>query len=128
MTIPVWNRQRTIEEDRTRMSDAVTTEYYIDMRREVTREIVFSQETNINVTLWDLIEQDYLSPSAYITEEDGMGGYHIEITDDDALDDAIQRYGADVDDDIFEYADEEETNISNRVSTSEPEAWSWGLA
>ena len=80
MTIPKWNQtETTLSSDRLSMSSAGDTEYYIDVQRDVVRRIRFHQSAAVYVTLQQLIEQDYLPSSAYHYEEDGMGGFDVEI-------------------------------------------------
>jgi hypothetical protein len=130
MTIPKWNQtETTLSSDRLSMSSAGDTEYYIDVQRDVVRRIRFHQSAAVYITLQQLIEQDYLPRSAYHYEEDGMGGFDVEITDQQALTAALEEYASDQDaDDIFyESYEEQAWDDEEIVETTDTEVYEWGV-
>ena len=131
MTIPKWNQvEGIISNDRLSMSSAGDTEYYIDVQRDVVRRILFHQSAAVYVTLQQLIEQDYLPSSAYHYEEDGMGGFDVEITDDHALTRAIEQYAEDQDSDdtFFEAYEEQAYDDEDIIETTDTEVYEWGVS
>ena len=130
MTIPKWNQtEATLSNDRLRMSSAGDTEYYIDVQRDVVRRIRFHQSAAVYVTLQQLIEQDYLPSSAYHYEEDGMGGFDVEITDQHALTRALEEYAEyqDAEDTFFEAYEEQAYDDEDIIETTDTEVYEWGV-
>ena len=130
MTIPKWNQtETTLSNDRLNMSGAGDIEYYIDVQRDVVRRMTFHQSAAVYVTLQQLIEQDYLPRSAYHYEEDGMGGFDVEITDQHALTTALEEYVADQDaDDVFYESYEEQSYDDGDIEhTTATEVYEWGV-
>ena len=130
MTIPKWNQTEvTLSDDRLSMSSAGDTEYYIDVQRDVVRRILFHQSAAVYVTLQQLIEQDYLPSSAYHYEEDGMGGFDVEITDNHALTRAIEQYAEDqdADDTFYEAYEEQSYGDADIIETTDTEVYEWGV-
>ena len=131
MTIPKWNQtEATLSNDRLRMSSAGDTEYYIDVQRDVVRRIRFHPSAAVYVTLQQLIEQDYLPSSAYHYEEDGMGGFNVEITDNAAHSRALEEYAQDQDaDDLFSEAYEEQAyDDEDIIEATDTEMYEWGVS
>ena len=130
MTIPKWNQlEGTISNDRLSMSSAGDTEYYIDIQRDVVRQIRYHQSAAVYVTLQQLIEAEYLPSSAYYYEEDGMGGYEVEITDQHALSDALEQFAQayDVDDAFYDAYEEEAYDTHDIVESTDTEMIDWGV-
>ena len=130
MTIPKWNQtETTLSNDRLSMSSAGDTEYYIDVQRDVVRRIRFHQSAAVYVTLQQLIEQDYLPRSAYHYEEDGMGGFDVEVTDQDAFTTALEEYAYDqnADDVFYESYEEQAWDAEEIVETTDTEVYEWGV-
>ena len=130
MTIPKWNQtETTLSDDRLSMSSAGDTEYYIDVQRDIVRSVRYHQSAALYVTLQQLIEQDYLPSSAYHYEEDGMGGFDVEITDQHAMEAALEEYASDQDaaDTFFEAYEEEAYDSGDVISTTDTELYEWGV-
>jgi len=130
MTIPKWNQtETTISNDRLSMSSAGDTEYYIDIQRDVVRQIRYHQSAAVYVTLQQLIEAEYLPSSAYYYEEDGMGGFEVEITDPEALRDALEQFAQayDVDDAFYDAYEEEAYDNHDIVESTDVEMIDYGV-
>jgi|DEB0MinimDraft_6_1074348.scaffolds.fasta_scaffold67958_2 hypothetical protein len=130
MTIPKWNQtETTISNDRLRLSSASDTEYYIDVERDIVRSVRRRQCAALYVTLQELIEQDYLPSSAYYYEEDGMGGFEVEITDQNAMQVALEDYASDqdADDTFFEAYEDDAYDSTNVIETTDTEVTDYGV-